>query len=372
MAIVDFDSHLRDGWLLDEIYPLPEPFSKYTPRRIGSGKYFYSKFDHDLSPMEDPVANANFKKPVTHQVFYNPEANRRGNEVMRWQQGGYDMEYRMKDNAREGIDFQLIFPTQIDIPSQNPGELGAAMSRCYNNWVHKLVAGYRDKLLPVAMMPAGCPEAMAIELRRCVKELGFKAAHLVSYTKDKTLDDPTFFLFYQTAQELDIPLLCHPSTLGDKGTLINRQSHFFPMHILGRPLNSVAALVALVLSGVFEKFPRLKVVFFECTAEFLVFWMHRMDDDYEILKDHGMAPDLTLPPSEYVRRNCYITCESDEKWLPLALAEVGETHVVVATDYPHFDSTFPNTVSGIRQRCDLSPRQKKLILEDNALELIHV
>ncbi|MEX0805499.1 MAG: hypothetical protein WD688_19595 [Candidatus Binatia bacterium] len=77
--------------------------------------------------MEDPIANANFKKPITHQVFYNPEANRRGNEVMRWQQGGYDMEYRMKDNAREGVDVQMIFPTSIEIPSQNPGALGAAV-----------------------------------------------------------------------------------------------------------------------------------------------------------------------------------------------------------------------------------------------------
>jgi predicted TIM-barrel fold metal-dependent hydrolase len=56
----------------------------------------------------------------------------------------------------------------------------------------------------------------------------------------------------------------------------------------------------------------------------------------------------------------------------LALAEVGETHVVMATDYPHFDSTFPNTVKGIRERFDLSPRQKKLILEENALQLIHL
>jgi len=171
MAIIDLDSHLRDGWLLDEIYRLPEPFAKYTPNRIGDGKYFYSKFEHDLSPMEDPVANANFKKPITHQVFYNPEANRRGNEVMRWQQGGYDMEYRMKDNAREGVDLQMIFPTQIEMAWQNPGALGAAVSRCYNNWVHKLVAGYRDKLFPVAMMPAGCPEEMPNELRRCVTEL---------------------------------------------------------------------------------------------------------------------------------------------------------------------------------------------------------
>ena len=89
----------------------------------------------------------NFKKPVTHQVFYNPEANQRGNEVMRWQQGGYDMEYRMQDNAREGIDFQLIFPTSIDIPSQNPGPLGAAVARAYNNWSRQAGRGSSRSLV---------------------------------------------------------------------------------------------------------------------------------------------------------------------------------------------------------------------------------
>jgi len=85
-----------------------------------------------------------------------------------------------------------------------------------------------------------------------------------------------------------------------------------------------------------------------------------------------MCPQLSMLPSEYVKRNCYISCESDEKWLPLAMAEVGDSHVVMATDYPHFDSTFPKTVSGIRERPDLSPKQKKMILDDNALNLIHL
>jgi hypothetical protein len=42
MAVIDLDSHLRDGWLLDEIYKLPEPFEAYSPKRIGDGKYFYA------------------------------------------------------------------------------------------------------------------------------------------------------------------------------------------------------------------------------------------------------------------------------------------------------------------------------------------
>ena len=78
MAIIDLDSHRRDGWLLDEIYRRPEPFAKYSPKRIGDGKYFYAKFDPDLAPMEDPVANANFTQPVTHKSFYNNTLEKAG------------------------------------------------------------------------------------------------------------------------------------------------------------------------------------------------------------------------------------------------------------------------------------------------------
>jgi predicted TIM-barrel fold metal-dependent hydrolase len=100
--------------------------------------------------------------------------------------------------------------------------------------------------------------------------------------------------------------------------------------------------------------------------------MHRMDGDYEVIKDHGMCRQLSMTPSEYVKRNHYISCEADEKWLPLAVAEVGETHVVMATDYPHFDSTFPQHSERHSASAPTFHRSKKLILEDNALNLIHV
>jgi predicted TIM-barrel fold metal-dependent hydrolase len=161
MAIIDLDSHLRDGWFLDEIYKLDPPFAGETPRRIGNGALFYSKFEHALGPEADLKAIASFKNPVSHTVFYDPKTKRHDGEIARWQQGGYDMEYRMKDNAREKIDMQFVFPTQIDIAAQTPGELGIAACRAYNDWVHKLVSDHQDRLFPVAMTPARTPEAMA-------------------------------------------------------------------------------------------------------------------------------------------------------------------------------------------------------------------
>ena len=212
---------------------------------------------------------------------------------------------------------------------------------------------------------------MANELRHCVNTLGCKAAHLVSYTLDRQMDDPAFFPFYETAQELDIPLFCHPSTLGAPGTLINRQTHFFPMHILGRPLNCVAPLVAMVLGGVFEKFPRLKVVFFEVTAEFLVYWMHRMTTTTRSSKRPVCVRTLSMLPSEYVKRNCS-SLRSRCEVATAGVGGVGETHVVVATTTRTSTRRSRKTVSGIRERPDLSPKQKKLIREDNALNLLRL
>jgi len=82
-------------------------------------------------------------------------------------------------------------------------------------------------------------------------------------------------------------------------------------------------------------------VFFECSAEWILYWMHRMDDDWEWAKDFPQISGmLRMAPSEYIRRNCYVTCEADEPDLRRPVAEIGEDHILMASDYPHFDSEF--------------------------------
>jgi predicted TIM-barrel fold metal-dependent hydrolase len=361
--ILDLDSHLREEYFMDEVYRLEGPYARFTPVRVGDGKYQEAKFIHHLNPVNAKVAAA-----FDHSYMYDPKRKWRGGEIAERQVGGYDMGRRLQDNAREGIDHQILFPTLMGIPATNVGGLGAALCRSYNDWVTRLVRGHEDRLWPVAIGPAGCPDEMANELRRCVKELGMKAAHLVPYCGPRNLDDPAFFPYYEAAEDLGVPLFCHPQTLGE---LTDRFDNFFSMHVLGRPMNCTPALVALVCGGVFERFPRLRVAFFECSAEWILYWMHRMDEDYEWAKD-DLARHLPMPPSEYVRRNCYVTCEADERHLGLALEEIGEDHVCVATDYPHFDSEFPRTVSSIRSRSDLTARQKDKILGENAARLLNL
>ena len=217
--------------------------SRSSRRRRGDGRSHATRFIHSLEP-GDARALAAFKHPYIYDPKNDPELADR-------QKGGYDMERRLADLRREGIDKQIIFPTGIDIATKNAGELGAALARCYNDWVGRLVKGHEDVFLPCAAAPAGCPEQMAAELRRCVKEKGFKAGHLVCYCGPRNLDDPSFHAYYAAAQELDVPLLCHPNSVGE---LTDRFDNFFKLHIAGRPNNCTTALIALVAGACSRNF----------------------------------------------------------------------------------------------------------------------
>lgn len=177
--IIDLDSHLREEYLLDEVYRLEGAFADKSPVRIGGGEGTHAKF-HTGFISEPTRANRQFD----HTYMYDPDENWQGGAIAERQQGGWKMDRRLRDMDAEGIEHQMIFPTRIGTPTQTPGEIGAALASAYNNWVASLVRGNEDRLWPVAMAPAGHPPAMAQELERCVTELGFKAAHLVVYTKD--------------------------------------------------------------------------------------------------------------------------------------------------------------------------------------------
>jgi uncharacterized protein len=371
--IIDLDSHLREGYFMDQVYKLEPPFEDYTPVCIKEGtpheRRFQTKWERLHARGE---GNSQF---YNHNYMYDPKENWRGGETARRQVVGYDMAKRLEGNALESLDKQMLFPTGISLPAATPGPLGAALCRAYNNWVRHLVRGYEDALLPVAMIPAGCPEAMPGELRRAVNELGFKAAHLVCYDGEKNLDHSDFFPYYEEAERLDVPLFCHPN--GNWGFITQRFDNFLAMHVLGRPTNCTQALVGLVCGGVFERFPNLKVVFFECSAEWPLYWMHRMDDDFEWIKDdqhRHLRIHLGRTPSEYVKRNCYVTLEADEVpgALQMALEELGEDHILMATDYPHFDSEYPHTVAKLKGNNVLTPIQKEKILGENAGKLLKV
>jgi len=107
------------------------------------------------------------------------------------------------------------------------------------------------------------------------------------------------------------------------------------------------ACMTLILGGVLERFPRLRVAFLEAGGGWLPYWLERMDHHHERLG--WILPGCKLKPSEYFRRQCMISVDPDEKTIPVVAEMVGDDYIMWASDYPHFDCTFPGAVAEVRE-----------------------
>ena len=91
------------------------------------------------------------------------------------------------------------------------------------------------------------------------------------------------------------------------------------------------------------------------------YWLERLDEHYE-----GYSKDATpmrMAPSEYFGRQCFVSCEGGERGLPDAIAALGAGRILFASDYHHFDATFPGVVATLAERTDLSEADKDAIFD---------
>jgi 2,3-dihydroxybenzoate decarboxylase len=184
----------------------------------------------------------------------------------------------------------------------------------------------------LSMADAG---AAATELERCVKELGFVGAMVNGHTGGIYLDDPRYDAFWERVQDLDVPLYLHP---GDSFRL--------PYVLEGAPellkptwewtIDTSSHLLRLVFAGVFDRFPRLKIILGHM-GETLPYVLWRLDSRAALTADKR---PLLLPPSAYLRRNLFVTTSGQCDPVPLraALAGLGAGRVMFAVDYPYEDA----------------------------------
>jgi uncharacterized protein len=115
------------------------------------------------------------------------------------------------------------------------------------------------------------------------------------------------------------------------------------------PFEQMLSIVSVISNGVLDRFPKLKVGFLEAGVGFLPYWMERFDEKY--LKRKSEMEPLKMLPSEYVKNNrCYFTCEGEESALPLVIDQFGDQCMMYASDYPHWDTERPDTVSQVVRR----------------------
>ena len=214
-----------------------------------------------------------------------------------------------------------------------------AYARAYNRWIVDFCSDSKGRLVPIAHVPLGLPELAEQELRRTARD-GAKGFWVPPFIwSRKVHGHPDHHRVFRLAEEIGLPVGIHPAfepfwaAPGRFGRMTDASLSFL---INVTSADAVRhAFTSMFQFGVFEKLPRLKVVVLESGAGWIGYWLERMDAVYA--SPLGRGVELSEKPSFYFRRQCWISCDPDERSLAGVIPIVGESRFFWASDFPHPD-----------------------------------
>jgi predicted TIM-barrel fold metal-dependent hydrolase len=271
----------------------------------------------------------------------------------------------------------LVWPSVAEEP-----RLADAYARAYNRWIADFCRDSGGRLIPVAQLSLNDPELAARELRRAVDD-GCRGAFMLPFTwTRKPHGDPFYDPLWAVAQELGVPIGIHPAYEPEFANTLTRfenQSssagvgdaggHFMSNVVARQGVQQ--AFATFFAYSTFERFPGLRVGVLESGAGWIGSFLDRLD----VLAGETLfrrLVSLTMRPSDYFRRQSFISCDPDETAAPLIVDHVGSDCFLWATDYPHPDHPANWRVSLRRFMEPMSDGSAARVAGGNAIELYGV
>jgi uncharacterized protein len=271
----------------------------------------------------------------------------------------------LRDNDIEGIDIQVIYPTTALMLSRiRERDYSICLAQTYNDWIFDWCSIDRNRLKSIAVVPLHVDVKESIrEMERAVGKLGALGVTVLTYDRNRHVAHKDFWPFYEECSRQGVAVGVHSTGTETFDSAVNFDN-FLYIHTFSHVPEQLAACTAFIYSGLLEVYPELRVAFLESGVGWVPYWMEHMDEEYELRKFD--APLLKMKPSEYMKSGrVYISCEPDEKMLPYVLDFFPSENILYASDYPHWDGGFPETVSKLADRKDLSEDIKRRIFFDN-------
>jgi predicted TIM-barrel fold metal-dependent hydrolase len=260
-------------------------------------------------------------------------------------------ELRLQDMDRDGLWASVIYgPLALGLPIEDP-ELQRACFAAWNDWaVEEFNAVAPDRLCVLAFLPGSSPDAAVAELERCAA-LGHRGAIIDVFDID--LGDASWDRLWAAAATTQLPVSFHlkGGTWSNLSYRFGRwQSAAFATVL---PLQLDEPLATMVFSGALERHPGFRLVLAESGIGWLPYFLARMDLEWRNLKDKlDYAPKMA--PSELFVRQVMATFEEDALG-PELIPLLGADSCMWASDYPHTDSTFPDSRHAIEESLGALP-----------------
>jgi len=358
--VIDADGHVLEPVDLWERYIDPE-FRHQAPRGVGV-------LGVDVLGPVLPDVPGGF--PLEAPDYTTGPAARYGFAARR----NFDAESQLEALDIEGIDVAVLYPSRglyAASVDDLPPRLAAAICRAYNRWLAEFCARAPERLVGAAFVSLHDPDLAVAEAVHAVEQLGMRAVFArPNPVNGRTIDHPDFDSLYAEIERLGVPFATHEGAgvhLAQFGR--GRYDKLMKLHLVCHAVENMGACMDLIVGGVLERHPRLRCVFLESGAGWAAWWLERMDEHWEGYFGPRDAPYLRMKPSEYFKRQCFVSTEVDERGTKYVVDAFGDDLVVLGSDYPHGDGKFPHAIREFVGVATLSDRTKGKILWENPARL---
>jgi predicted TIM-barrel fold metal-dependent hydrolase len=283
-------------------------------------------------------------------------------------EGQTDVEVTKQAMDAMGIDVSILFPTALLNMGVLPEvDVQVAISRAYARWLTEEVLPREPRLRTMVSLPFNDPAASL----RMVEEFGQRPG-VVGFVVGSTFYRPVhhrdYLKIYAAIEERGLPLGFH-SAYHWQDRLTEQFNKFLSAHGIGRTLFNIVHLTNIVVNGIPERFPGLRLIWIESGITWIPFVMQRLDNEY--LMRSSEAPLLTKRPSEYMREFFYtaqpLERSNNQEMMRITFEMIGaETQLLYASDYPHWDFDLPSSIYDLPF---LSEPARRRILGQNAIDL---
>jgi len=313
----------------------------------------------------------------------------------------WDAKLRLQDMDMDHIDVSVLYPTMmLGLQAAPDLDFGVAQAQAYNNWVSDHVQEGEGRLYGAGALPpihdVDGVQAAADEIRRVAELPGMVSVFMrpnpaVDW---KPFNDEVYDPIWGAAQDTGLPIAMHPFLAADlpgacQGLRLNdirpnpeatvnysqtqrrdALNNIYFTQAIANPVDVMSAICMLTAGGACERFPGAKFIMLEANGGWLAPWLERLD--HHARKFPWDVPWLKMLPSEYFRRQMWISFDPDESMLRMTAESplVGADRIIWASDYPHPDAKFPGVTEELAEALDgLSLEQKRQITSESAKAL---
>jgi predicted TIM-barrel fold metal-dependent hydrolase len=282
--------------------------------------------------------------------------------------GDFDVEARIRDMDEEGVDVDMMVPGGI--PSTDDADLEMAFIRAQHRYLNDFTSKYPHRLKSLIIASGLRVEESVAEIKKWARS-PWAVGVEPRLALDQPLDHPDLEPIWAAVEDTGLCVVHHSFSFGFPGYRDLWDNRFIG-RLASHPWGAMRAIPAFFGSGIMDRYPNIRFAILESGFGWLPFWASRMDDQAVYIGTGAIPEKLQHKFSDYMAGGRFfagIVIHEGEKMAKMVTDFLGNHVLMYASDYPHAESRFPDSVDKVLSWNSLGSATLQKLMWDNAVRL---